>query len=35
MAIIYCGFVPYQNKDINQTAKFWRNNAMDNSTKKS
>jgi hypothetical protein len=35
MAIIHCGFVPHQNKGINQTAGFRRNNPADDSTTKS
>jgi hypothetical protein len=34
MAIIHCGFVPHQNKSINQTAEFRRNNPADDSTTK-
>ena len=35
MAIIHCGLVPHQNKSINQTAGFRRNNPADDSTTKS
>lgn len=35
MAIIHCGFVPHQNKSINQTAGFGRNNPADDSITKS
>lgn len=35
MAIIHCGFVPHQNKSINQTAGFRQNNPADDSTTKS
>jgi len=35
MAIIHCGFVPHQNKGINQAAGFRRNNPADDSTTKS
>jgi len=29
MAIIHCGLVPHENKSINQTAGFQRNNPAD------
>ena len=32
MAIIHCGFVPNQNKSINQIDGFKRNNPADDST---
>ncbi len=35
MAIIHCGFAPHQNKSINQTAGFLRNNTADDLTTKS
>ena len=35
MAIIHCGFVPHQNKSINQTVGFQWNNPKDDSTTKS
>ena len=35
MAIIHCGFVPHQNKSINQLLISKRNNPADDSTTKS
>ena len=35
MAIIHCGFVPHQNKSINQQLISKRNNPADDSTTKS